>query len=453
MAFKKEFVWGAATASYQVEGAAYEDGKGLQIWDVFCKDSGKVYEGHSGDVACDQYHRYKEDVKLMKEMGLKAYRFSISWARLIPDGIGEINEKGIAYYNNLIDELLANGIEPYVTLYHWDLPYALHLKGGWLNPEITEWFYEYAKLVAERFSDRVTHFFTINEPQCVVSNGYYSGIMAPGYKVGKKDCLQIWHNVLKSHGRAVQALRKHSVQPVKIGMAPCGATYYPASDSPEDIEAARKATFGVLNDDINAWSWSIGFVGDAIYKGTYPAEFLEKYKEFLPEITKEDMELISQPLDFHGQNIYNAVEVRAGKNGEVERVKRYEGFAKTAFNWPVTPESLYWPIKFMAERYKVPIYVSENGMSCHDWVSLDGKVHDPSRIDLMHRYILQLKKAAEEGIDVEGYFAWSLLDNFEWGSGYSERFGMIYVDFRTQERIMKDSAYWYRDMIAENGEK
>lgn len=452
MAFRKDFVWGAATASYQVEGAAYEDGKGLNIWDVFCKEDGNIYESQNGDIACDQYHRYKEDVKLMKEMGLKAYRFSISWSRLIPAGIGEINEKGIEYYNNLIDELIANDIEPYVSLYHWDLPYALHLKGGWLNPEITEWFYEYAKLVAERFSDRVTNFFTINEPQCVISCGYYSGNMAPGLKVGKKDYLQAWHNILKAHGRAVQAIRKYSVQPVKIGIAPCGAAYIPASESPEDIEAARKATFGVIKEDVNEWSWSVGFVGDPIYKGEYPAEFLEKYKDYLPEITKEDMELISQPVDFHAQNIYNAVEVRAGKNGEVERVKRYEGFAKTAFNWPVTPESLYWPVKFIAERYQVPVYVSENGMSVHDWVSLDGKVHDPSRIDFMHRYLLQLKKASDEGIDVLGYFAWSLLDNFEWASGYNERFGMIYVDFRTQERILKDSACWYRDVIAANGE-
>lgn len=276
--------------------------------------------------------------------------------------------------------------------------------------------------------------------------------MAPGLKVGKKDYLQAWHNILKAHGRAVQAIRKYSVQPVKIGIAPCGAAYIPASESPEDIEAARKATFGVIKEDVNEWSWSVGFVGDPIYKGEYPAEFLEKYKDYLPEITKEDMELISQPVDFHAQNIYNAVEVRAGKNGEVERVKRYEGFAKTAFNWPVTPESLYWPVKFIAERYQVPVYVSENGMSVHDWVSLDGKVHDPSRIDFMHRYLLQLKKASDEGIDVLGYFAWSLLDNFEWASGYNERFGMIYVDFRTQERILKDSACWYRDVIAANGE-
>lgn len=453
MGFKDDFVWGTSTASYQIEGAAYEDGKGLQIWDVFCKEKdGKVYENQTGDVACDQYHRYKEDVKIMKDLGIKAYRFSISWARLIPDGIGEINEKGIEYYNNLIDELVANDIEPYVTLYHWDLPYALHLKGGWLNPEITEWFFEYVKLIAERFTDRVTHFFTLNEPQCTISHGYYTGIMAPGLKVGKKDYLQAWHNILKAHGRAVQALRQYSVQPVKIGIASCGATYYPESDSPEDIEAARKATFGVMIEDVNEWAWSIGFVCDPIYKGEYPKEFLENYKDYLPEITREDMELISQPLDFHAQNIYNAVQVRAGKDGKVERVKRYDGFPRTAFYWPVTPESLYWPVKFLAERYQVPVYVSENGMSSHDWVSLDGKVHDSSRVDFMHRYLLELKKLVESGIDVAGYFVWSLLDDFEWGSGYSERFGLVHVDFQTLQRTIKDSGYWYQEVIATNGE-
>lgn len=241
MEFKKDFIWGGATASYQVEGAAYEDGKGLNIWDIFCKDGGHIYENQTGDAACDQYHRYKEDVQIMKEMGMKAYRFSLSWARIMPEGTGTVNEKGLKYYDNLINELLDNGIEPFVTLYHWDLPYALHLQGGWMNPNSPSWFYEYAKVVAEHFSDRVKNFFTINEPQCIVGLGYQTGEHAPGLKVGPSDYFRIWHNVLKAHGRAVEALREFSKQPVKISMAPCGALYVPETNKPEDIEAARKS--------------------------------------------------------------------------------------------------------------------------------------------------------------------------------------------------------------------
>ncbi|MDE7313138.1 MAG: beta-glucosidase [Eubacterium sp.] len=450
MAFKQEFVWGAATASYQVEGAAYEDGKGLNIWDIFCKEEGRIYEGQNGDAACDQYHLYKDDVKLMKELGIQAYRFSISWARIMPDGTGRTNQKGIDYYNHLIDELIANGIEPFITLYHWDLPYKLHERGGWLNPESPEWFYQYARVVAENFSDRTANYFTLNEPQCTVGLGYYTGEHAPGLKVGKKDFFSIFHNILKAHGRAVQALRAYAKQPVKIGMAPCGALYYPSTNSPEDIEAARRMNFHIQNPDVNECIWNIAFVCDPIYKGTYPKEVFTFFGDELPEITKEDMQLISQPLDFHGQNIYNAVEIRADANGNPKRVKRFDGFPKTAIQWPVTPECLYWAPKYLYERYQKPIYITENGMSSHDWPGLDGKIHDGARIDFMHRYLLELKKAADSRVDIAGYFVWSLLDNFEWAKGYSDRFGIVYVDYQTKERIPKDSAYFYRDIIKHN---
>ena len=452
MSFRKDFVWGAATASYQVEGAAYEDGKGLNIWDVFCKEDGHVYEHHTGDVACDQYHRYKEDVAIMKELGLKAYRFSVNWARILPEGTGKVNEKGLAYYDNLVNCLIENGIEPYMTLYHWDLPYALHQKGGWLNPQSPEWFYEYAKLMAAHFSDRVSHFFTFNEPQCTVGLGYVTGEHAPGLKVGPYDYFSIWHNVLKAHGRGVQAIREAAVRPVEIGMAPCGALYYPATDSKEDIEAARKANFSLPEADIRAVSWDVAFCADPVFLGQYPEDIMKSFGQYFPKNAEKDLELISQPLDFYGQNIYNAVPVRADENGNPVRVDRYPGFPKTAIQWPVTPEVLYWAPKFLYERYQKPFYVTENGMSSHDWVSLDGKVHDASRVDFMHRYLREFKKAAADGVDLRGYFAWSLMDNFEWAYGYSERFGMVYVDYQTQKRTVKDSGLFYKNVIASNGE-
>ena len=452
MSFRKDFVWGAATASYQVEGAAYEDGKGRNIWDVFCKEDGHVYEHHTGDVACDQYHRYKEDVAIMKELGLKAYRFSVNWARILPEGTGKVNEKGLAYYDNLVNCLIENGIEPYMTLYHWDLPYALHQRGGWLNPQSPEWFYEYAKLMAAHFSDRVSHFFTFNEPQCTVGLGYVTGEHAPGLKVGPYDYFSIWHNVLKAHGRGVQAIREAAVRPVEIGMAPCGALYYPATDSKEDIEAARKANFSLPEADIRAVSWDVAFCADPVFLGQYPEDIMKSFGQYFPKNAEKDLELISQPLDFYGQNMYNAVPVRADENGNPVRVDRYPGFPKTAIQWPVTPEVLYWAPKFLYERYQKPFYVTENGMSSHDWVSLDGKVHDASRVDFMHRYLREFKKAAADGVDLRGYFAWSLMDNFEWAYGYSERFGMVYVDYQTQKRTVKDSGLFYKNVIASNGE-
>lgn len=451
MGFRKNFVWGAATSAYQIEGGAGEDGKGLDIWDVYCKEPGKVYEGHSGDIACDHYHRYKEDVRIMKEMGLKAYRFSINWSRILPEGTGKVNEKGIDFYNRLIDELLDAGIEPYITLYHWELPYEIYKRGGWMNREIVEWFGQYAALVAERFSDRVTHFFTLNEPQCFVGLGFLSGDHAPGLKAPLRDTFTMAHHALMAHGRAVQQLRAHAKQPIEVGYAPtCGMTY-PETDKKEDIEAARKSLFAM--PDVSNWSWNVAWWSDPVLLGTYPEEGLKLYEPWLPEIKDSDMKLISQPIDMYGQNIYNGRCVRMGKNGEPETVKRYEGFPKTANNWPVTPEALYWGPKFLYERYKKPIYITENGISCHDRVSLDGKVHDPSRIDFLERYLAALKSAASDGVDIRGYFQWSLMDNFEWNFGYSERFGLIYIDYQTQERIWKDSAYWYRDFIRKNGEK
>lgn len=451
MGFCEDFVWGSATAAYQVEGAMPENHKGLSIWDAFCKEEGHIYENQSGDVACDQYHKYKEDVQIMKELGMKAYRFSVSWSRILPDGIGEVNSEGLAYYDRLVNELLANGIEPYMTLYHWDLPYELQKRGGWQNPDISKYFYAYAKIVTEHFSDRVSHYITINEPQCVAGLGYFTGEHAPGLKLGKRDFFEVWRNLLLAHGEAVKAIRKYAKQPVKIGMAPCSALYYPASDKKEDIEAARRATFEFQSDNINDLIWNIAAWSDPVFFGDYPKEMYQYFGDSLAKITKEEWKMISAPLDFYGQNMYNAVMIRADEAGNPVRVPRPAGFPKTAIQWPVTPECMYWAPKFLYERYKKPFLITENGMSCHDCVSLDGKVHDPNRIDFIHRYLQAYRKAADDGIDLLGYFAWSTMDNFEWCYGYSERFGLIYVDYDTQERIKKDSAYYYKQVIESNG--
>ena len=450
MGFAKDFVWGAATSSYQIEGTGRDSGKGQNIWDVFTKEPGRVYEGHTGDIACDHYHRFREDVAYMKELGLKGYRFSIDWSRVLPEGTGKVNEKGIDFYNALIDELLEQGIEPYITLYHWELPYEIYKRGGWMNPEIVEWFGQYARLVAERFSDRVKYFFTLNEPQCFVGLGFLQGCHAPGVKAPLRDTFEMAHNALKAHGRAVQMLRAYGKQNVQIGYAPTSGMCYPEKETPKDIEAARKALFA-LPDDLSNWTWNVSWWSDPVILGKYPEEGMKKYEKYLPVITDEDMKLISQPIDFYRQNIYNGRCIRMGTDGRPEEVRRPAGFPKTATNWPVTPEALYWGPKFLYERYRKPIYITENGMACHDTVSQDGKVHDPNRIDFLARYLKNLKRAAEE-IDIRGYFQWSLMDNFEWDKGYAERFGIIYVDFETQERIWKDSAYWYRDLIRRNGD-
>ena len=450
MGFAKDFVWGAATSSYQIEGTGRDSGKGQNIWDVFTKEPGRVYEGHTGDIACDHYHRFREDVAYMKELGLKGYRFSIDWSRVLPEGPGKVNEKGIDFYNALIDELLEQGIEPYITLYHWELPYEIYKRGGWMNPEIVEWFGQYARLVAERFSDRVKYFFTLNEPQCFVGLGFLQGCHAPGVKAPLRDTFEMAHNALKAHGRAVQMLRAYGKQNVQIGYAPTSGMCYPEKETLKDIEAARKALFA-LPDDLSNWTWNVSWWSDPVILGKYPEEGMKKYEKYLPVITDEDMKLISQPIDFYGQNIYNGRCIRMGTDGRPEEVRRPAGFPKTATNWPVTPEALYWGPKFLYERYRKPIYITENGMACHDTVSQDGKVHDPNRIDFLARYLKNLKRAAEE-IDIRGYFQWSLMDNFEWDKGYAERFGIIYVDFETQERIWKDSAYWYRDLIRRNGD-
>ena len=448
MSYQKDFAWGCATSSYQIEGAYNEDGKGLNIWDVFCQDKGRVFEGHTGNIACDHYHLFKKDVELMASLGLKAYRFSINWARVLPEGTGRINEKGVAFYNELIDCLLAHNITPYITLYHWELPYELHKQGGWLNPNIVEWFGEYAALVSERFSDRVTNYFTINEPQVFIGLGYITGEHAPGLKCTLTDQLIMHQNVLKAHGRAVQKLREKAHQPIKIGIAPTSSMCYPKTESKEDIEAARQAIFSIPEDRYR-WAWNVTAWSDPVILGSFPDEFLKRFESVMPHYSQEDMKLISEPTDIYGQNIYNGIEIRCGEDHKPEYIKRDVGFPYTANNWPITPKSLYWGHYFLYERYKKPIYITENGCASPDFKSFDGKIHDGGRINFLERYLTEMEKVTDK-IDLRGYFQWSLLDNFEWHCGYRDRFGITYVDFETQERTLKDSALWYKEYIKQH---
>lgn len=445
--FKEDFAWGVATAAYQIEGAAREDGKGLSIWDVFTED-GNCFNGQTGNVACDHFHRFEEDVKLMKELGVKAYRFSLSWPRIIPNGTGKVNEQGIAFYNRLIDCLIANGIKPYITLFHWDLPYELEKRGNWSNQDSPKWFLEYAKVVFRAFGDRVKYFITFNEPQCFIGNGYANGNHAPGLKCSNRDLVLKAHYVMLAHGLAVQAFRE-LVPDGKIGYAPTCTAAIPASDSTEDIEAARKRYFDVV---AVGWTWCVSWWSDPVMLGTYPedTEAFHVFEKYLPKNYKEDLKIISEPIDFYCQNIYNGYQIRAVENG-YEWVANPVETPMTAIGWPITPKCLYWGPKFLYERYGKPIIISENGMACHDAVSADGNVHDQNRIDFLQRYLAELGHAVDDGVDITGYMYWSLMDNFEWVHGYSKRFGLVYTDYSNMKRIPKDSFFWYQNVIKNNG--
>jgi len=448
MSFRKGFVWGSASASYQVEGAAFEDGKGLSVWDMLSHQPGKIHANENGDVACDHYHRYQEDVNLMQNMGLQAYRMSISWPRVIPDGIGKVNEKGLDFYDRLIDKLLASQITPWVTLFHWDYPYSLFLKGGWLNPDSPKWFEEYTKVIINRFSDRVTHWITQNEPQCYIGLGHYDGDHAPGLKMGLKEMLLANHHSMIAHGLSVQAIRANCKRPAKIGAAPIGIVCIPETNSLEDIKAAEKASFMIRKPD----EWNTTLFVDPILLGKYPDDAFEVFKGLMPSIKDSELKTMCQPLDFFGANFYKSEVVRSDGNGGAETVCEHSGIAKTLMNWYLSPESLYYGPKFLQNRYKLPIVITENGLANMDWINDEGKVPDPQRIDYMTRYLKQLKKAAKEGVDIQGYFHWCVMDNFEWALGYSKRFGLIHVDFRTQKRTPKESSFWFKKVIQSNGE-
>jgi len=447
MPFPKDFVWGAAAAAYQIEGTGRDSGRGKCVWEMFCRKDGAVFSGHTGDVACDHYHRWREDIAIMKELGLQAYRLSISWPRVIPGGTGATNERGLAFYDQLIDGMLDAGITPYVTLFHWDYPYELYCRGGWLNPDSPLWFAQYTEVIAKRLGDRVKNWITINEPQCFIGLGHRDGIQAPGLKLAWMDVLRALHHSLMAHGRAVQTLREHCARKPSIGWAPVGATSYPATSSPADIEAARRRTYAA--DERHVWSNTL--FSDPVCLGHYPEEALRVWGRDFPKITQSELEQIHQPIDFYGVNIYHGGCVQADENGRAVKVDAEPGCPTNAYNWPIVPPALYWGPRFIYERYKIPIYVTENGLSCLDWVALDGAVHDPQRIDFTRRYLRELRRAIADGVDVRGYFHWSLMDNFEWADGYRQRFGLVHVDYRTQTRTIKDSGRWYARNILGNG--
>lgn len=447
MAFPKNFLWGAASAAYQVEGGYLDDGKKENIWDHFSHQPGRILHGETGDVACDHYHRWREDVALMKDIGLKSYRFSISWARVLPDGTGAVNDKGLQFYSDLVDELLAAGIEPMVTLYHWDLPMALYEQGGWLNPQMPAWFEAYARVVVNRLSDRVKYWMTLNEPQIFIGLGMQTGVMAPFEQHTAEDILQVSRHLFLAHGKAVSVIRKEGRQPAMIGMAPTGDVYLPKSNAPADIEEARKASYALAPD---AFTMGNGWWADPIFLGRFSESAVAMFGDRLPRFTEDEWAEIAQPLDFFGFNVYEA-SVRYPISPDSYQDNAYQGSPRTMLDWGVTPDVLYWAPRFMYERYGKPIMITENGMAGMDWVSLDGRVHDRQRIDFLHRYLLALERAIDDGVPVIGYQQWSIMDNFEWCHGYDKRFGLIHVDYRTLKRTLKDSAYWYGQVIRTGG--
>ncbi|MBQ0146414.1 MAG: beta-glucosidase [Lachnospiraceae bacterium] len=438
--FSKDFVWGTATSSYQIEGAWNEDGKGPSIWDAFSHREGNVERNDNGDIADDHYHRLKEDIALIKELGVGSYRFSVSWPRVIPEGRGKINYKGLDFYGRLIDQLLAAGIEPCCTLYHWDLPLALQRQGGWMSKQTAEAFAEYAGVVTEYFGDRVSRYITINEPQCIVTMGHEWGVHAPGCKLDKESLLGTAHNVLLAHGMAVRKIREINPK-AEIGFVSTGYTCYPQNETPEGKKAAYETSFGINE----SWGFSFNWYLDAIVKGHYPeCDMPEENRRFIESVSAEDMEIISQPIDFLGLNVYNGD--MTDDDGNV--VERAPGSARTSLKWAVSPKAIKYALMQNYERYGLPMFITENGQGCNDRIFLDGKVHDPDRIDYLRRYIGAVGDAIDEDVPVRGYYCWSLMDNFEWHSGYDERFGLIYVDYENGcRRIPKDSYYWYKELV------
>ncbi|TYS17699.1 beta-glucosidase [Rossellomorea vietnamensis] len=435
--FPKDMKWGAATAAYQIEGAAFEGGRGLSIWDTFSHTPGNVVNGDNGDVACDSYHRYEEDIELMKELGIDTYRFSVSWPRIFPEGTGEVNQEGVQYYHNFIDSLLSNGIEPMCTLYHWDLPQALQDKGGWENRETVEAFADYAAFMFKEFSGKIKNWLTINEPWCVSFLSNFIGVHAPGYQ-DLQLATTISHHLMLAHGKAVSRFRESGVEG-GIGYAPNTEWNEPFSDKQEDIDASNRAT-----------GWFIEWFFDPIFKGSYPEFMLEWFKQkgVTLKIEEGDMETINQKIDFLGINYYTGSVARYKKDHELFDVEKVDiGYEKTDIGWNIYPEGFYKVLCKIKDQYgDVPIYITENGACYNDGVE-DGRVKDTRRIQYLKQHLTSLQRSIESGVNIKGYLTWSLLDNFEWAEGYDKRFGLIHIDFHTLKRTKKDSYYWYKQTV------
>jgi len=440
LVFPKGFIWGAATASYQIEGAWDEDGKGESIWDRFCHTPGKVDNGDTGDVACDHYHRWRDDLTLMKELELKAYRFSVSWPRVLPAGRGKINQAGIDFYSQLVDALLLAGIEPYLTLYHWDLPQSLQDEGGWPARMVVDAFGEYADIVSRALGDRVKNWITLNEPWVSAFVGYRDGRHAPGH-TDLGEAIAASHHLLLAHGQAVPIIRNNCPD-AKVGIVLNFSPQVPASPSIADRDEANW-----MDGSINRW-----FLDPLVGRG-YPQDMVNSFGNSMEFVQPGDLKIISMPVDFMGVNYYTRNIARAGNVSETDNARRtiFRSDEITEMGWEVYPEGLYNILGRLHFDYAFPaIYITENGAAFHDEVGPDGRVDDPARLSYIKRHLEMVNKAIHIGVPVKGYFVWSLLDNFEWSFGNSKRFGIVYVDYQTKLRIPKSSAKWYRQVACEN---
>ncbi|HEY0637267.1 MAG TPA: GH1 family beta-glucosidase [Pseudonocardiaceae bacterium] len=435
--FPPEFVWGTATAAYQIEGAVDEDGRGPSIWDTFCATPGKVAGGDSGAVACDHYHRWEQDVALLTRLGTNAYRFSVAWPRIQADGTGAPNPKGLAFYDRLVDALCAAGIAPMATLFHWDTPQPVEDRGGWLARDTAERFAEYAAIVAGALGDRVRHWVTLNEPVVHLLLGYATGVHAPGRTL-LVEALPAAHTLLLGHGLATRALRAAGA--TSVGLTNNYSPAWPATGQAEDVAAA--ASWDVLYNRLFT---------DPVLAGGYPEE-LRAFGDPLPAGHEDDLAVLAEPLDFLGVNYYNPTKLAAPPEGGPLpfEIAPMEGFPTTSFGWPVVPDGLRQLLVGLAERYGdrlPPLHITENGCSYDDEPDADGAVHDPDRVAYLEAHLRAVRAAMDSGVDVRGYFVWSLLDNFEWAEGYSKRFGLVHVDYETQARTPKSSFDWYRGVV------
>jgi beta-glucosidase len=446
-AFPPDFLWGAATSAYQIEGAVHEDGRAPSVWDRFAAVPGATYQGQTGAIAVDHYHRMEEDVALMAELNLSAYRFSLSWPRILPEGRGAVNVRGLDFYDRLVDALLARGIRPLATLYHWDLPVALQDRGGWLTRDTAYAFADYADVVARRLGDRVHGWITQNEPWCTAYLGYALGIHAPGLR-DKQLAVNVGHHVLLSHGLAVPRLRAHLPPTAQVGISIDFYPTYAADQRPETLLAARRAdTFR------NRW-----FL-DPVFRGRYPEGLFSDMEVVPPPTHADDFSIISAPIDFLGVNYYSRMLVRAWEDGKAaegngatesfEAIESIPGSSYTAMGWEIFPDGLANILTRIHREYAPKaLMITESGAAFNDYLDGDGGIHDQQRIDYLRRHVQSVAQVIREGVPVKGYFVWSLLDNFEWAEGYRKRFGLIYVDYPTQRRIIKDSGRWYASFVA-----
>ncbi len=442
--FPDDFVWGTATSAYQIEGSPTADGAGRSIWHRFSHTPGNTWLDQTGDVACDHYRRYKDDVAIMAELGANSYRFSIAWARIFPQGTGAVNKKGVDFYSRLVDELLKRGIRPNATLYHWDLPEALDDRGGWLNRDVADWFGEYATTMFDVLGDRVEMWSTLNEPWVVTDGGYLSGVLAPGHS-NLFEAPVATHNLLRSHGTAVERFRaSHAAKYGTVGITVNLEPKYPASDSLEDLTAVRRADAYMNRQYL-----------DPVFTGKYPDEMRDIFGEAWPEWPDADMRLIKQPIDFLGVNYYTRRVEAYYPDHLPLRTKHVPQpqHIETDTKWEVFPEALTKVLLWVTERYGKPaIYITENGAAFYDPPhTIDGKVEDPLRVEYYRQHLRAAHEAMNKGVDLRGYYAWSLLDNYEWSLGYSKRFGIVHVDYSTQQRTIKSSGRYYASVIASKG--